>query len=247
MTGDPIDSTLPDVSKPVDESDRVYNALRAAIARGDVQPGQRLASERTLAIDLGMPRTAVRRALQRLASEGAIERGIGRAGSRVRTAELPQSNVDALQAGPQDVLEARWVFEPGLVPLIVARATEDDFRNMETQLRCMRDARTQQEFREAGYTFHLELVRSTRNPLLIGIFELIIEARANAGWGHLSALNATKEQQSIQTRRNAEVLRALRERDTEAATALLGRHLRSMLDDVTRGGHAASDAETLAS
>lgn len=247
MRGDPIDSILPDISKRVDESDRVYNALRAAISRGDVQPGQRLASERTLALDLGTPRTAVRRALQRLAHEGAIERGIGRAGSRVR-AELPQSNVDALQAGPQDVLEARWVFEPGLVALIVARATDEDFRNMEMQLRRMREARTQQDFREAGYAFHLELVRSTRNPLLIGIFELIIEARANAGWGHLLALNATKEQQAIQTARNAEVLRTLRERDAETATARLRSHLRSMLDDVTRGpNRTLPDSETLTS
>jgi DNA-binding FadR family transcriptional regulator len=226
---------LVDVAGPVEETDRIYEALSVAIREGEIGPGRRLASERKLAIDLGAPRAAVRRALQRLAAEGRIERGIGRAGSRVRAVEPVAADAPAPRASPQDVLEARWALEPGLVPLVVARATEDDFAAMARQLDRMDRAASQQEFREAGYEFHLELARATRNPLLVSIFETIVEARARAGWGRLAALNATPAQRAAQIARNRGVLDALRHRDLPAASAALREHLATMLDDVARG------------
>ncbi|MCM0018656.1 MAG: FCD domain-containing protein [Tagaea sp.] len=229
---------LPDVAGPVEEADRIYDALRIAIRDGEVAPGRRLASERKLAEDLAAPRTAVRRALQRLSAEGLVERGIGRAGSRVRQTEEVQAATTARAASPQDVLEARWAFEPGLVPLIIARATEDDFLAMERMLDRMEKAATQQEFRECGYGFHLELARATRNPLLVDMFEHIVEARARAGWGRLVSLNATPEQRTAQIGRNRKVVDALRQRDGAAAAAALRDHLARMLDEIARGPRA---------
>ncbi len=229
---------LADLSAPVDEADRVYAVLRIAIRDREVGPGQRLASERKLSTDLGAPRAAVRRALQRLQAEGAVERGLGRAGSRVRNAGTEGAPVEARGASPQDVLEARWAFEPGLVSLVIARATENDFLSMERQLLRMERAASQQEFREAGYAFHLEIAKATRNPLLVDIFEMIIEARARAGWGRLAALNATQEQRALQVARNRRVVEALRHRDGAVATTLLRDHLAIMLDEVERGPKA---------
>jgi DNA-binding FadR family transcriptional regulator len=229
---------LADVAGPVEETDRIYDALTIAIRDGEVGPGQRLASERKLSNDLRAPRAAVRRALQRLAAEGKIERGIGRAGSRVRSKPQPQPVPANPQASPQDVMEARWAFEPGLVPLIVARATDDDFAAMERQLDRMAKAATQQEFREGGYGFHLELTRATRNPLLVSIFERIVEARARAGWGRLAALNATPAQRTAQIARNRRTLDLLRQRDIPAASEALRDHLSMMLDEIARGPRA---------
>ena len=226
---------LADLSEPVDEADRVYATLSIAIRDHEVGPGQRLASERKLSTDLGAPRAAVRRALQRLQAEGAVERGLGRAGSRVRNSRAEGAAVEARGASPQDVLEARWTFEPGLVALVIARATESDFVAMERQLQRMEHASSQQEFREAGYAFHLEITKAARNPLLVDIFEMIIEARARAGWGRLAALNATPEQRALQVARNRRVVEALRHRDGAVATTLLRDHLAIMLDEVERG------------
>jgi DNA-binding FadR family transcriptional regulator len=229
---------LADVAGPVEETDRIYDALLIAIRDGEVGPGQRLASERKLSTDLGAPRAAVRRALQRLAAEGRIERGIGRAGSRVRAKAPPLVTAASPQASPQDVMEARWAIEPGLVPLVVARATDDDFAAMARQLDRMENAATQQEFREGGYNFHLEIARATRNPLLVSIFERIVEARARAGWGRLAALNATPAQRAAQIARNRRVLDLLRQRDTPAASEALRDHLAMMLDEIARGPRA---------
>lgn len=227
------------VSGPIDAADRVYDALQGAIRAGKVGPGRRLASERALATDLDAPRAAVRRALQRLAAEGVVERGVGRAGSRVRHSAPVTATLETRDASPQDVLEARWAFEPGLVALVIARATESEFVAMERQLDRMARAANQQEFREAGYNFHLEITKATRNPLLVQLFELIIAARARAGWGRLAALNAKHEQRAAQIGRNRGVVAALRQRDAGLATTLLRDHLSIMLNEIGRGGTSA--------
>ena len=41
---------------------------------------------------------------------------------------------------------------------------------MERQLLRMERAASRQEFREAGYAFHLEIAKATRNPPLVDIF-----------------------------------------------------------------------------
>lgn len=217
-------------------AEQVYAALRAALDAGEVAPGGRLLAERALAVRFGASRAQVRRALARLAAEGLIERRLGRAGSRARAPDLvPPASSAAPIASPQDVLEARLAFEPGFVELVVARATEEDFARMAECLRRMEAAPSQRAFREAGYAFHLELARATRNPLLVHLFEVIIEARARAGWGKLRALNEMPEQRAAQIAKNWRTLGSLQDRDTEAARRSLREHLASMLREVTGG------------
>jgi len=236
----PDPASLPGGLRPSDE--HLYATIRAGLQAGTLAPRGQLASERTLAQHFGAPRGTVRRALARLAAEGLIERRVGRAGSRVRAPDMARPHGAAGPAvpvaSPQDVLEARLAFEPGLVELVVARATEEDFARMTACLQRMDTAPTQQAFREAGYAFHLELARATRNPLLVHLFEAIIEARARAGWGKLRALNEKPEQRRAQTAKNRRTLASLRERDTEAARRSLREHLAQMLREVT-GPHDA--------
>jgi DNA-binding FadR family transcriptional regulator len=78
---------------------------------------------------------------------------------------------------------------------LVAPATEADFVRMKEHLDALERATDQQSFREAGHAFHLEIARATRNPLLVRIFEMIIEARARAVWNKLRYLNDHREAQ----------------------------------------------------
>jgi hypothetical protein len=86
---------------------------------------------------------------------------------------------------------------------------------------------TQQEF--PGRPATLSTSRSprvTRNPLLVHVFELIIEARAAAGWGRLRSLNDTSEARRGQAAANRAILEALKDRDAELARRLLRAHFR---------------------
>ena len=106
------------------------------------------------------------------------------------------------------------------------------FARLQEHLDRQERAADQLSFREAGYAFHLEIARATRNPLLVNIFELVIEARAKAGWEKLRHLNDSREAQLAQIASNRRVLEALRERDLSRARALIRRHLWSMISVV---------------
>lgn len=52
---------------------KVYETIRGWLASGELAPGDKVPSERTLVEQLGIGRTALRQALTRLVSEGALE------------------------------------------------------------------------------------------------------------------------------------------------------------------------------
>jgi DNA-binding FadR family transcriptional regulator len=195
LAADAAEADVLDLSGDGPSDVEIYRKLRDAIEARRFEPGDKLPPERDLAMRFGSSRNLVRRAVQRLERERRVIRHVGRgtfvahadgAGDR-SPAQLPS------KVSPLDVLEARMAIEPGFADLVVARASEEDFARLESRLQEMAAAPTQQEFREAGYAFHLELARTTRNPLLVRIFELIIEARAAAGWGRLRSLNDTQD------------------------------------------------------
>jgi GntR family transcriptional regulator len=61
-------------------ADSIQRELQAQIDAGRWQPGQRLGSERSLALELGVSRSSLRQALAMMEQAGAVRRVIGRGG-----------------------------------------------------------------------------------------------------------------------------------------------------------------------
>src|SRR5579872_1232349 len=100
--------------------------ILASCAGDAARPGVRLPTERALAADLGVTRTMVRHALAILEAEGRVSREVGRgtflravgprsAGASGDGAQAPSDDV-----GPGDVMAARRLIEPQVLPLVVA-------------------------------------------------------------------------------------------------------------------------------
>jgi DNA-binding FadR family transcriptional regulator len=209
----------------------IYRQIFEGIKRGDYAPGDKLPTERRLMVQFAAARNTVRKAISRLVEDGLIQRQMG-SGTYVATTATMSASADSRSVSPLDVLEARMAVEPGFADLLVARATEADFERMGVHLDRQERANDQRSFREAGYAFHLEIARATRNPLLVRIFEMIIEARAQAGWNKLRQLNDSREAQKVQIASNRRVLAALRARDTGRARQIMRGHLWAMISDV---------------
>jgi DNA-binding FadR family transcriptional regulator len=124
---------------------------------------------------------------------------------------------------PQDIIEARLAIEPGLA-FVVARATNEDFTRMESWLTSAEQAPDQRHFREAMYSFHLEIARATRNPLLATIFEIVIAAHARAGWEKLPHMNETRAAQRVNTESGRRIMAAIRSRESATARQLQREH-----------------------
>lgn len=211
-----------------------YKLIRDAIEGGALAAGDRLPAERDLVARLSTTRRTIRAVLLRLEAEGMIRR---RQGSGTEVAPQPaRAAADVVFATPSvsplDAIEARRVIETNLAELVAARATEEDFERMRLRLEAMADAADQQSFKAAGYAFHLEVVRATRNPLLVGMYEMLIAARARAGWGKLIPLNDRKELRDEQIAYNRSIYEALLARDVARASELARAHLSEMVRTV---------------
>jgi len=225
-----MSASLPAVATSAEQE--IYEQIREAITSGVYRPGAKLPAERELAEHFGTTRGLVRRAILRLERQRLVTRHVGRGTFVVDQPEgtsLSHRESRLQHVSPVDVLEARMALEPGFADLAVARATEDDLDQLEGLLVSLEKAPTQQEFREAGYAFHLALAKVTRNPLLVNMFELIIEARLAAGWGKLLSLNDTAEARQQQAASNRAILDALRARDGALARKVLRHHLGGMV------------------
>lgn len=214
--------------------DGVCAYFRTTIVTGALARGDRIPPERKLAAEFGVSRKSIRDALDGLERDGFLVRRVG-SGSYVCWA--PQASAEGRMfptpvVSPLDAIEARRVIEPNYCDLVVARATEDDFLRMAARLRDMETTRDQVAFKAAGYAFHLEVVRATRNPLLVAMYEMLVAARAKSGWGTLIPLNDRKEQRDEQIAGNRAIYEALRTRDVEQARRLSYLNLTKMIDAV---------------
>lgn len=145
---------------------------------GQLQPGDRLPSERQLAEMLGIGRAAVREALKSLAFLGLIEVRQG-AGSYVKEPGsdlLPQIIEWGMLLGERkvmDLIEARSYIETVVASLAAERRDAEDLARIERHLNAMSDAKTTSDFVDADVAFHLALAEAAGNSVFSDILSSV--------------------------------------------------------------------------
>jgi GntR family transcriptional repressor for pyruvate dehydrogenase complex len=161
---------------PVSE---VAKRLLGYLTSGEVQPGQRLPSERELAARFEVGRSAVREAMAALDLLGIliIRQGSGTYLNSVSTDLLPQVLDWGLMLGrPQtlDLVEARHQLEIATARLAAAKIGPDGVAGLGSKLEAMRAAMDdRQAFVDADIAFHLEVARIAENSVLSDILHSI--------------------------------------------------------------------------
>lgn len=158
---------------------RVLAHLRNLLVNGGVQTGERLPSERELALSLGVSRPAVREAVRAMEMIGVLETRHGRAS----TVRIPDAIVLgeffslALAQQPaviDDIVEVRIALERQAARLACARATAEDHRRLERALDEV-EATIGDVSRggQADLHFHSELVAAAHSPALSTVYGTI--------------------------------------------------------------------------
>jgi GntR family uxuAB operon transcriptional repressor len=194
-------------------------------------PGGRLPTERRLAEDLGVTRTMVRNALAVLEAEGRISREVGR-GTFLRVADprRPSSRADrdpagSHEVGPADVMAARRLIEPQVLPLVVAWATQRDFDEMRRCVERGAAAENYGEFEAWDFALHHAIVAASRNPLLLGMYAVVEEARQGEIWGNLKRRNDSLQRRGAYQKDHVSLVDALCARELARAVAVMDEHL----------------------
>jgi len=162
--------------KRVDDGDKgfekVFAFLRDRLLAGSLKPGDRLISERDLAVQLGVSRPLVREALRALSMLGIVEirDRIGTIVTRPNVAVLNDFFTFALaqQADmPDDVMQARVAIECQAIRLACERADIADFERLQGAL--AKIAETIDEADAGGmadFEFHRAIVLASHSETL---------------------------------------------------------------------------------
>ncbi|MFI6349160.1 FadR/GntR family transcriptional regulator [Streptomyces sp. NPDC050560] len=150
----------------------IVSQIRGLIRSGVLPLGARLPAERELCDQLSVSRLTLREALRALEVNGLIEVRAGAYGGAFVTAPTAglagEGITDLLSTSglsAANVTEARIAFELGVVPLVCARATPEDLRDLRRMCDEAEEARESGSYSvEMSFAFHLRAARATHNP-----------------------------------------------------------------------------------
>lgn len=207
-------------------------ALRSRIVNGVYGSDGELPPQAELCDELGVSRSVVREAMQRLQSQRLLELGQGRRPRVVppgsaALAESLQMVMDRTEASWSHLGEVRQTLEVHIAGLAAEHATPIDVRELEKTIAAMQATDDIAAQVEADMRFHRLLAQATGNP----IYVFLLDALA-------SLLRASRERTigkggiEPALRGHAHILEAIRRRDLAAARAAMAEHLEESQSDL---------------
>jgi DNA-binding FadR family transcriptional regulator len=161
--------------QPVRSYQRIVEQVEDALARGDLQPGHRLPSERELVAQFQVSRSTVREALRVLESNGVVRSRPGDpngpevlafSSRALRKQMVRLARVD--EVGLSELVSFRMILD-GSANMLAARLhTPDQLKEMEATIDAMQAAvdAGYEEFSKADLAFHDAVGRASRNTLI---------------------------------------------------------------------------------
>jgi DNA-binding FadR family transcriptional regulator len=155
-------------------SEAIVDQIRGLIRSEQLRPGDRLPSERDLGERMGVSRVTVREAMRVLEAGGLIQIKVGAKGGAVVTSpsstKLGSGLADLISLSPLtagEVIEARQVFEVGIIPLVVERATDEDITELREMVAAHQAALKGGEYgMPMSAAFHVRVAACTHNSAI---------------------------------------------------------------------------------
>ncbi|MEZ4634718.1 MAG: FadR/GntR family transcriptional regulator [Caldilineaceae bacterium] len=168
---------------------RVTGQLEAMIVENRLQPGERLPSERDLALEFGVSRTVVREAVRALVAKNLLEvrPGSGTLVRRPSMASVTNSMSLLLRVGQDQVdyeklHEVRRTLEVEIAGLAAERHTDEDLARIEKLLAAAPATwHDQEHFAQHDLAFHNALAQAAHNEIFLFVLnslaDIMLEVR----------------------------------------------------------------------
>jgi GntR family transcriptional regulator, uxu operon transcriptional repressor len=238
-------ASSPTTNPPPAYSQDLAQLILARCEEPEYTAAGRLPTERSLATEFGVTRTMVRHALAVLEAKGRISREVGRgtfltpaSGSGASHAPLGDSS----EVGPADVMAARRLIEPQVLPLVVAYATQRDFDELRRCLAGGATAQSAHEFEAWDFALHHAIVAASRNQLLVSMYRMVERARDGEIWGNMKSRNDTRERRDTYQADHVEIVEAICARELDHATDAMDAHLARVQANLLASGSAPSNS-----
>lgn len=210
---------------------QVVEQIQHSIKSGELGPGDQLLPERELGETLGVSRTSVRQALGILEGMGIIK-VTPRNGAYVRQpnfADAIESLAQALYFERDQVthlFEVRQIIETQTAVLAAQRRNEDDIRRLRKLNRQYEtDLQRGDLAFEANKNFHIGLVETAKNPLLIGITTTILVATMEVYVSARHQSLSEKRDLSLFVAEHEQIIEAIAQQDPALTGQLVTNHI----------------------
>jgi GntR family transcriptional repressor for pyruvate dehydrogenase complex len=212
-------------------ADVVARDLEQRILEGSLKAGDRLPSERTLALELAISRPSLREAIQKLVHKGLLEtkHGGGTFVTNRLQASFSDPWQDMLKAHPllqTDMLEFRHMLEGEAARLAAERATDLDLERIDAAYAALESAYDSDDITaciDTDVAFHQAIADASHNTMighLAASLMRVIHGHVSDNLVHLHALPKQWEQlraqhkaiwESVRGQASEEAMRASRE------------------------------------
>lgn len=193
--------------------DVVFNTLREAILKGELEPGERL-MEIQLADRLGVSRTPIREAIRKLELEGLVLM-IPRKGAEV--AKISEKSL-------RDVLEVRRSLEELAIELACQRMSQDEIHELELAQEAFREAvrlGDAMTIAETDQHYHDIIYQCTNNTRLV---QLLYNLREQMYRYRLEYIKDAANRQTL-LKEHDEILDSIRNRKAMEAKTAIRKHI----------------------
>lgn len=216
-------------------SERQYavTALRAFIANGGYEPGDRLPAEREMIGTLGMRRSTLRKALTVLEREGAIWRHVGKGtfvAGQTDNDELGIMAVLSQQMTPLRMIQARLCIEPSLAREAANNASRDAITRINRFKNAARAASNWVDYETQDDLFHRAVAESSDNMLLVLLFDQLNHVRRAVAGNSVVRKTQRPPKEHTSFAEHDAITAAIEARDPGAAQTAMRRHIGAVSD-----------------
>lgn len=219
-----------EVEKPVD---KIIQQIRDLISSGQINPGDKLPSERQLSERLGIGRTHVRDAIRKLEFYGILktlpQSGTVVAGIGLTALEGLISDVLKLEDSDFfSLVETRVVLEKEACSLAAERRTEEDLVELQKVLDSFYDKfKTGDPAVEEDFMFHLKIAEVSKNGVIKSLM-MIIAPEIMQIYKNLKVCSDGIAEMTYDE--HFDLFDAIKNKDAALASKIMEKHLKGILD-----------------
>jgi DNA-binding FadR family transcriptional regulator len=208
--------------------DRVAKGVAVQIKSGKFAIGERLPSERELALAYGVSRPTVREAVFALELDGLVEvrKGVG----VFAIAKSPRGGEAAVtDIGPFELLEARRAFEGEACAVAASRIRDNDVEDLENLVQEIDYSGDVLAAEDADRRFHIRIAEITGNSAMHAVVQMLWEARDRSPQYRFLTDKAHEARVVPREDEHTQILDALRSRDPARAREAMRSHIANVV------------------
>lgn len=225
--------------------EEVIEQIKQLIVVGELQPGDKLLSERELSEKLNVSRASIREAFSALEimgiitirpGEGSFVRQVSFEGMLEPLSFLLHVNID----DAMNLLEVRKTLEVEIAALAAMRATPEDIEDIRKALHQMVDEVNSGEVGDkADAEFHFAVLKAAHNPILIKLMGAVSDLMSSTFHFSRQKIFMEGNMQKILYDSHCSIFEAIEKKKPKQARKLMGKHLTMVeesLAQLKRGG-----------